>query len=116
MLSRSLPALLKSKGRAGWDAVKDVLLATLRQLDAEAQIAAAEGLRLAVQQRALAAADAADCLLPLAVSNARAKDKSADVVMRERRGAWLSQGVGAGQLAASEHTRRCWQPAGEAAR
>lgn len=33
-----LPALLKCKGRAGWDAVRDNLLVTLKQLDAEAQV------------------------------------------------------------------------------
>lgn len=43
------------------------------------QIAAAEGLRYAVQQRALQDGDAADCLLPLAISNVKAKDKTEEV-------------------------------------
>jgi hypothetical protein len=43
------------------------------------QISAAEGLRTAVQQHALPAADAAGCLLPLAITNIRLKDNSEEV-------------------------------------
>jgi hypothetical protein len=151
--------LLKGKGRAGWDATKDNLLLTLKQLDVAAQVknivvlrlaalsfwcadnsmqdsiwpasrqlsgcavvlcscttvawwcsnllqlllsvlgllwqrcvtsksaldllcmqvSAAEGLRTAVQQHALPAADAAACLLPLAITNVRLKDKLEEV-------------------------------------
>lgn len=125
-----LPALLKCKGRAGWDAIRDNLLLALKQLDVDAQVgiwklqlaghsrmsackqrgitsssscvpgvladivwlvcgpcagghpqqvAAAEGLRAAVQQHSLPAADAAACLLPLAIGNVKLKDKSDEV-------------------------------------
>lgn len=43
------------------------------------QVSAAEGLRTAVQQHALPAADAAACLLPLAITNVRLKDNSEEV-------------------------------------
>lgn len=33
-----LPALLKAKGRAGWEAVRENLLLVLKQLDVEAQV------------------------------------------------------------------------------
>lgn len=44
-----------------------------------AQVLVAEGLRSVVQQHALSAADAADCLLPLALSNIKQKDKAEEV-------------------------------------
>jgi len=38
MLHCRLPALLKAKGRAGWEAVRENLLLVLKQLDVEAQV------------------------------------------------------------------------------
>jgi hypothetical protein len=43
------------------------------------QVSAANGLRTAVQQHALPGADAAACLLPLAISNVALKDKAEEV-------------------------------------
>jgi hypothetical protein len=43
------------------------------------QLATADALSAAVQQRALPAADVADCLLPLALANTRCKDKTEEV-------------------------------------
>jgi hypothetical protein len=85
----SLPALLRAKGRAAWDAVQGCLLPVLRQLDADARISAAGGLRLAVQQRWLGAADAADALLPLALAHSRPAGDAPDEV---RARGWLCAG------------------------
>lgn len=75
-----LLALLKARGRAAWDAVQEPLAVALRQLDADAQVATADGLRVAVELGALPAADAADCLLPLAVGSTQASKERCDEV------------------------------------
>jgi hypothetical protein len=46
------------------------------------QLATVDALSAAVQQRALPAADVADCLLPLALANTRSKEKTDEVSMQ----------------------------------
>ncbi|KAI8475226.1 MAG: hypothetical protein J3K34DRAFT_405029 [Monoraphidium minutum] len=64
----SLPALIKARGRAAFDALREPLEAALDGLDVEAEVAVAEAWAAVVRGRMMPPPDLAECLLPSALA------------------------------------------------
>lgn len=83
----NLPGLVRAAGRGAWAAVSPGLAATVRQLDGEGQLLAAEALAKLAGERLLPAADVAESILPLALAGALGEGGAAQAAVQA---AWLA--------------------------